>query len=167
MNFQIHRFGVGDFKSSPTCLFPYPAFGIELDGLFSNLEMEVAVATAIIGYSAENVTSLYLLTLLDDGRGKVAIHCDIGSMTDKDIPTACKLEDSCDYSIKDCTGSGSWTTYIVDALVVQLHILHAWHIIESKATSNYILPCDGHWETSLVLNKGASQSLVFCSIVWL
>lgn len=148
-------------------LFSYPAFGIELDFLFTELEVEIAVATAITRDCAENVTGLYLLTLLDNGAGEIAIHGYIGSMTHQDIPRTCKLEDTRDHSIKDYTGSGTRTPHIIDALVVQLNILHARHIIESEATGHYILPCDRHWETALILNEGTSQSLVICCIIWL
>ena len=110
-------------------LLPYPGFGVELDGFLAELEVEGAVAAAVVGYGAEDVASTNLLTLGDNGAGEVTIDRDIAAVTDKDVACAGKLEDAGDYTIEDSTGTGSRAADIVRALVVELDILHARHII--------------------------------------
>jgi len=118
--------------------------------------VEGAVAAAVVGYCAEYVAALNLLSFGDDGAGEVAIDGNVAAVTDKDIASASKLEDAGDNSVEDGTGTGSGTANVVCAFVVQLHILHARHSIEAEATAHHILSRDGHRQTAFVLLEGAA-----------
>ena len=124
--------------------------------------MEGTIAAAVVGDGAEDVAGSHLLALGDNGAGKVTIDGDIAAVADKDVTCAGELEDAGDDTIEDGTGTGSGTTDIVRALVVELHILHARHIIDSEAAAQHILSRNGHGQTAFVLLEGAAQLAVFC-----
>ena len=142
-------------------LFAYPGFGIELDGFLAELEVKGAVAAAIVGNGAEKVACLDLLSLRDDGAGKVAINGDVAAVTNKDIACAGILEDAGDGAVEDSTGTGTRTADVVRAFIVELHILHAWHAIDSETAAQHILSGDGYRQTSLVLFESAVDLSVF------
>jgi len=153
---------MGESTSEATFLLPYPRFGIELECFLAKLEVEGAVTAAVVGNCAEDVAALNLLSFGDNGAGEVAIDGNVAAVAHKDIAGASKLEDAGDDSVEDGTGTGSRTAYIVRALVVQLHILHARHSIEAEATAHHILPRDGYGQTAFVLLEGTAQLAVFC-----
>ena len=142
-------------------LFAYPGFGIELDCFLAELEVKGAVAAAIVGNGAEKVACLDLLSLRDDGAGKVAINGDVAAVTDKDIASAGILEDAGDGSVEDGTRTGTRSADIVRPFIVELHILHARHVVESEAAAQHILAGDGHRQASLVLLECAVDVSVF------
>ena len=50
-------------------LFAYPGFGVELGGFVAQLEVQHTIARVVLGYGADDIASLQLLTFLYDDRG--------------------------------------------------------------------------------------------------
>ena len=124
--------------------------------------MQSAVSAAIVGNRSQDVFRTNLLPFLDDSAGKVAIDGDIAAVTDKDISGATKLEDARHNTIEDGSSTGSGPAHIVRSLIVELDILHAWHVVESEATAQHVLAGDRNRQTSLVLFEGTIELAVFC-----
>ena len=142
-------------------LFSYPGFGVEFDGFLSELEVEGAVAAAVVCDGAEDVLCAHFLPFGDDGAGEVAIDGDVASVADEDVACACELEDAGDDAVEDGASSGTRSADEVRAFVVELYVLHAWNIVDSEAAAQHVLPCDGYRQASLVLFEGAVELAVF------
>ena len=138
-------------------LFPYPSFGIKLGSFLAQLELQGAVAAAVVGNRSEDVSRLHLLPLLDNCAGEIAIDGDITAVTHKDMTGTCKLENAGHDTIEDSTSTGSRTTDVVRAFVVELDILHARHVVDAEAAAQHVLVGDGHRQTPLVLLEGAIE----------
>ena len=123
--------------------------------------MQSAVSAAIVGNRSQDVFRTNLLPFLDDSAGKVAIDGDIAAVTDKDISGASKLEDARHNTIEDGSSTGSGSAHIVRSLIVELDILHAWHVIKSKTAAQHILAGNGNGQTSLVLFESSIELAVF------
>lgn len=106
--------------------------------------MKGAITAAIVCHGTDNVASTYFLPLGYSDTGQITVDRDIAAMPHKNIAHASKLEDTGNNAIEDSTSTGTWTTDIVRPLVVELHVFHARHIIDAKATAYHILPSDGH-----------------------
>ena len=142
-------------------LFSYPGFGVEFYGFLSELEVEGAVAAAVVCDGAEDVLCAHFLPFGDDGAGEVAIDGDVASVADEDVACACELEDAGDDAVEDGASSGTRSADEVRAFVVELYVLHAWNIVDSEAAAQHVLPCDGYRQASLVLLEGAVELAVF------
>ena len=125
------------------------------------MELQGAVAAAVIGNRSEDVSGLHLLPFLDDGAGKIAINGYVTAMTNKDMTGSGKLEDAGHDTIENSTSTGSRTTDVVRAFVVELDILHARHVIDAEATAQHVLAGDGHRQTPLVLFESSIDLSVF------
>lgn len=124
--------------------------------------MEGTIAATVICHSTKDVACAYLLSFLYNGTRQVTIDGNVAAMPDKYVTSASKLEDTGDHTVEDGTGTGSGATYIVGALVVELDVLHAGHIVQSEAASHHILSSDGYGQSASVLFEGTIELAVFC-----
>ena len=106
----------GAFSFLPS---PQPRLRVESSGFFANLEMERAVARTVGSYSAEGLTSVYLLPIMDRDRREVAINGHVFAVADNDIVHTSEGEDGCHLTSVDSARLCTRVSRNVDTLVVK------------------------------------------------
>ena len=124
---------------------PQPRLRVESSGFFANLEMERAVARTVGSYSAEGLTSVYLLPIVDRDRREVAINGHVFAVADNDIVHSSEGEDGRHLTSVDSARLRTRVSRNVDTLVVKTNSVQTVYVVRAIARGDGETTRDGHW----------------------